>query len=156
MPLIEQPPPPAGGAVLARLHAINAKHRYLPEEELRRAADELSVPLSQIYSTASFYASFSFEPRGRHTIRACQGTACYIRGGGKILEKLGAILGVRPGETTDDRLFTLETVYCVGSCSMSPVIRVEGDTYGRLTASQIPHILDRYRGPAAEGQEQEG
>jgi len=145
MPLIPQPLPLAGGALLARLHAINAEHGYLPEAELHHAADDLGVPLSQVYSTASFYAAFSFEPRGRHTIQVCQGTACYIRGGDKILEKLETLLGVKPGETTDDGLFTLETVYCVGSCSMSPVVRVDGETYGRLRADRVPRILKKYR-----------
>jgi NADH:ubiquinone oxidoreductase subunit E len=151
MSLIPQPPPPAGGALLSRLHAINAEHGYLLEEDLRDAAAELDVPLSQVYSAASFYASFSLEPRGRHTIQVCQGTACYIRGGDKLLEKLKMTLGVEPGETTDDRAFTLETVYCLGSCSMSPVVRVDGDTYGRLRADRLPRILERYR--AAEEQE---
>ncbi|MCD6554211.1 MAG: NAD(P)H-dependent oxidoreductase subunit E [Anaerolineae bacterium] len=146
MPLIAQPPPPAGGALLAKLHAINAEHGYLPEEELRHAADELNVPLSQLYSAATFYAAFSFKPRGRHTIHVCLGTACYIRGGEKLLEKLETTLGVKPGETTDDRAFTLETVHCLGSCSMSPVIRVNGDTYGRLKADRLPRILKKYRG----------
>ena len=144
MPLIAQPPPPPAGALLGRLHAINAEHGYLPEEKLRRAADELGVPLSQLYSTASFYAAFSFQPRGRHTIQVCLGTACYIRGGEKLLEKLEATLGVKPGETTDDRAFTLETMYCLGSCSMSPVVRVDGDTYGRLRADRLPRILKKY------------
>jgi len=145
MPLIPQPPPPAGGALLARLHAINAEHGYLPEEELRRAADELGVPLSQVYSAASFYAAFSFEPRGRHTIHVCQGTACYIRGGDKILDKLESMLEIKAGETTNDRLFTLETVYCLGSCSMGPVIRVDGDTYGRLRPDRLSRILKKYQ-----------
>ena len=145
MPLIAQPLPLPGGALLARLHGINAEHGYLPEEALRGAADELQVPLSQIYSAASFYSAFSFEPRGRHTIHACQGTACYIRGGDKLLEKLEATLGVKAGETTADRLCTLETVYCVGSCSMAPVIRVDGDTYGRLKAGHLPRILKKCR-----------
>ena len=130
---------------MARLHAINAEHGYLPEMELRNAADELQVPLSQLYSAASFYSAFSFEPRGRHTIHVCQGTACYIRGGDKILEKLESMLGVKAGETTDDQFFTLETVYCVGSCSMGPVIRVSGDTYGRLKPDRLPRILKKYR-----------
>jgi len=145
MPLIAQPLPPPGGALLTKLHAINAEHGYLPEEELRRAASELGVPLSQLYSTASFYAAFSFQPRGRHTIQVCLGTACYIRGGEKLLEKLETILGVKPGETTDDQAFTLETVYCLGSCSMSPVVRVDGDTYGRLRADRLPRILKKYQ-----------
>jgi len=130
---------------LARLHAINAEHGYLPEEELRRAADELGVPLSQVYSAASFYAAFSFEPRGRHTIHVCQGTACYIRGGDKILDKLESMLEIKAGETTNDRLFTLETVYCLGSCSMGPVIRVDGDTYGRLRPDRLSRILKKYQ-----------
>ena len=151
MPLIPQPSPPAGGALLARLHAIKTEHGYLPEEALRRAAEELSVPLSQVYSAASFYAAFSFEPRGRHTIHVCQGTACYIRGGDRLLEKLETTLGVKAGETTDDRLCTLETVYCVGSCSMAPVIRVDGETHGRLKAGHLPRILKRCQ--PVEGQE---
>lgn len=150
MPLITQAPPQPGGALLARLHAIHAAHGYLPADELRRAAVELAVPLSQLYSAASFYASFSFEPRGRHTLHVCLGTACYIRGGDKLLEKIEATLGVRPDETTTDRCFTLETVYCLGSCSLSPVIRVDGDTYGRVKADRLPRILKRY-GPADTG-----
>ncbi|MBC7249745.1 MAG: NAD(P)H-dependent oxidoreductase subunit E [Anaerolineae bacterium] len=155
MPLIPQPPPPAGGALLTRLHAINAEHGYLPEEELRRAAEELGVPLSQVYSAATFYAAFSFQPRGRHTIHVCLGTACYIRGGEKLLEKLESTLGVRPGETTDDGTFTVETVHCVGSCSMSPVMRVDGDTYGRLKADILPRLLRRYQTEAG-GMSDEG
>jgi len=144
MPLIEHPPPLAGGTLLARLHNINAEHGYLPEGDLRDAARELGIPLSQLYSTAAFYAAFSFKPRGRHTIKVCLGTACYIRGGDKLLEKLEATLGVKEGETTDDLAFTLETVYCLGSCSMSPVIRVDDDTYGRLRADHLPRILKKY------------
>jgi NADH:ubiquinone oxidoreductase subunit E len=150
MPLIAQPRLPAGGELLARLHAINAAHGYLPEQELRRAACELELPLSQVYSTASFYAAFSFEPRGRHTIQVCMGTACYIRGGEKLLEKLEAMLGVEAGGTTSDRLFSLHTVYCVGSCSMSPVIRVDGDTYGRLKPDRLARILSKYQ-PTGKG-----
>jgi NADH-quinone oxidoreductase subunit E len=151
MPLIVQSPPPPGGALLARLHAINAEHGYLPEEALRNAAIELGVPLAQLYSAASFYAAFSFQPRGRHTVQVCLGTACYIRGGDRLLEKLESILGVKPGETTSDRAFTLETAYCFGSCSMSPVIRVDGQPYGRLRADQLLRILKRVREQEAGG-----
>jgi NADH-quinone oxidoreductase subunit E len=145
MQLIAQGPPPPAGALLAKLHSINATYGYLPEPELRMAADELGVPLSQLYSTASFYASFSFQPRGRHTIQVCLGTACYIRGGDRLLEKLESILGVKPGDTTKDQTFTLETAYCFGSCSMSPVIRIDGEPYGRLRADHLPRILKSYR-----------
>jgi len=153
MRLIAQEPPPPAGALLARLHSINAAHGYLPEPELRTAADELGVPLSQLYSAASFYASFSFQPRGRHTIQVCLGTACYIRGGDRLLEKLESILGVKPGETTEDQAFTLETAYCFGSCSMSPVIRIDGEPYGRLRADHLPRILAGYRHEGAADEE---
>jgi NADH:ubiquinone oxidoreductase subunit E len=136
---------PDAGAVLAALHDINARCGYLPEEELRKAADELGVPLSQLYNAASFYAAFSFAPRGRHTVHVCLGTACYIRGGQKMLEKLQTTLDVRPGETTADQTFTLETVRCVGSCSMSPVLRVDGDTFGRLKPDLVARVLKPYR-----------
>jgi NADH-quinone oxidoreductase subunit E len=145
MLLIRKPPQLPAGALLARLHEINSEHGYLPEDELRRTASELAIPLSQIYSIATFYASFSLEPRGRHHICVCQGTACYIRGGDKILEKLEGTLDVCAGHTTQDREFTLETVYCVGSCSMAPVVRVDGDTYGRLKPDRIPRILKKYQ-----------
>jgi NADH:ubiquinone oxidoreductase subunit E len=145
MPLIAQPPPLAAGALLDKLHAINTRCGYLPEQDLRLAAHELGVPLSTLYSAATFYTAFGFEPRGRHTIQVCLGTACYIRGGKRLLRELQNLLGVRPGETTEDWMFTLETVHCLGSCSMSPVLRVDGDTYGRLTPEVLPRILKRYR-----------
>ena len=147
MSLITQPTPPPGGALLARLHAINAEYGYLPEQDLRIAADELAVPLSQIYSAATFYSAFSFRPRGRHTVQVCLGTACYIRGGDRLLEKLETSLGVKQGETTEDGMFTIETVHCLGSCSMSPVIRVDEDTYGRLKVDRISRVLKKYRSP---------
>jgi len=144
MPLIEQPPPPSGGALLAKLHEINAKHGYLPEQYLRSAADKLGIPLSQVYSAATFYSAFSLKPRGRHTIKVCMGTACYIRGGDRLLEKVEATLGLKNGETTNDLAFTLETVHCLGSCSMAPVMRVDNDTYGRMKADHLPRILKKY------------
>jgi NADH:ubiquinone oxidoreductase subunit E len=155
MTLIPQPPPLPGGALLAKLHAIHDEHGYLPESELRCAADELNVPLSQLYSTASFYATFSFEPRGRHTVQVCLGTACYIRGGDRLLEKLASTLGIKPGETTKDRNFSLETVYCLGSCSMSPVIRIDEDIYGRLKADRLLRILEKYGPVSTKGEEPE-
>lgn len=145
MPLIAQPVHPRAGAVLARLHSIHSKQGYLPEADLRVAADELAVPLSRLYSAAAFYSAFSFQPRGRHTVQVCLGTACYIRGGDRLLEKIETTLGVKEGETTEDGMFTIDTVHCLGSCSMSPVIRVDEDTYGRLKVDRIPRILKKYR-----------
>jgi NADH:ubiquinone oxidoreductase subunit E len=145
MPLIHPPSRLPAGALLTRLHAINTEYGYLPEEALRHAASELAIPLSQIYSIATFYASFSLEPRGRHKICVCEGTACYIRGSDQLMEKLEATLDICQGQTTVDQQFTLETVYCVGSCSMAPVVRVDDDTYGRLKPDRLPRILKKYQ-----------
>jgi NADH:ubiquinone oxidoreductase subunit E len=145
MPLIAPRDHPPAGAVLARLHAIHSARGYLPETDLCTAARDLAVPLSQLYSAASFYSAFSFEPRGKHTVQVCLGTACYIRGGDRLQEKIETLLAVRPGETTRDGMFTLETVHCLGSCSMSPVIRVDEETYGRLKVDRVARILKKYR-----------
>jgi len=145
MPLIASRDHPPAGAVLARLHEIHSARGYLPEADLRTAAQDLAVPLSQLYSAASFYFAFSFEPRGKHTVQVCLGTACYIRGGDRLEEKIETLLAVRPGETTRDGEFTLETVHCLGSCSMSPVIRVDEETYGRLKVDRVSRILKKYR-----------
>ncbi len=151
MPLIAQPDHPPAGAVLARLHEIHSARGYLPEADLRTAANDLAIPLSQLYSAAAFYSAFSFQPRGRHTVQVCLGTACYIRGGDRLLEKIETSLSVKPGETTPDGLFTIETVHCLGSCSMSPVIRVDEETYGRLRVDRVNRILKKYR-PGGPGE----
>ena len=136
---------PDPGAVLAALHAITAEHGYLPAEAVRAAAAELGMPLSQMFSAASFYAAFTFRPCGKHKIHVCEGTACYVRGAPELLARLQAALGIAPDETTADNAFTLKRVRCVGSCGLAPVVRVDGDTYGQLTPTSLDAILTRYR-----------
>ena len=136
---------PDPGAVLAALHEITDEHGYLPADAVRAAAEQLGVPLSQMYSAASFYAAFSFTPGGRHTIHVCEGTACYVKGSQELLARLRAELGITPDETTSDLQFTLKRVRCVGSCGLAPVVRVDEDTYGQLTPNGLDEILARYR-----------
>ena len=136
---------PEAGAVLAALHDITARFGYLPEEQVRRAASELGVPLSQMFSAATFYAAFTFKPCGRHKIQVCEGTACYVKGAATLMAKLRSELGIAPDETTDDRAFTLKRVRCVGSCGLAPVVRVDDDTHGRLTPAALSKILAQYR-----------
>jgi NADH-quinone oxidoreductase subunit E/NADP-reducing hydrogenase subunit HndA len=136
---------PEPGAVLAALHEITARSGYLPEDELRQAAAELGVPLSLMFSVASFYAAFTFRPCGRHKVHVCEGTACYVKGSPELLARLRANLGLAPDETTADLAFTLKRVRCVGSCGLAPVVRVDGDTYGHLTPSALDEILAKYR-----------
>jgi NADH:ubiquinone oxidoreductase subunit E len=139
------------GAVLAALHDISARHGYLPADEVRRAAAELGVPLSQIFSAASFYTAFSFQPLGRHKLQVCEGTACYVRGAVALLEQLAAELGIDVDQTTEDLLFTLKRVRCVGACGHAPVMRVDEQTFGRLSPADLGPIVDRFRnGETAE------
>ena len=136
---------PDAGVVLSALHEITARCGYLPEDELRKAAAELCVPLAQMFSAATFYAAFSFKPCGRHKIQVCEGTACYVKGASALMNKLQAELGIAPDETTADLSFTLKRVRCVGSCGLAPVVRVDDDTHGRLTPSALEAILAKYR-----------
>ncbi len=137
---------PEAGAVLTTLHEINARCGYLPADEVRQAAIDLGVPLSVMYSAATFYALFSFKPCGRHKLQVCEGTACYVKGAAALLAELQKELGIQVDQTTDDLLFTLKRVRCVGSCGLAPVLRVGEETFGRLTADDLEAVLARFRG----------
>ena len=132
------------GVLLPVLQAINAEYSYLPEDILRYVAEVLNIPLSQIYTIATFYNAFSLTPRGRHTIQVCLGTSCHVRGAPRVLEALERKLGIAAGETTDDRKFSLETVRCVGCCSLAPVIRIDADTHARLRSDRVEGAVSEY------------
>jgi NADH:ubiquinone oxidoreductase subunit E len=133
------------GALIPVLQAAQESYGYLPEPVLEAIGEHLNVPISQIYGVVTFYAQFHLEPRGKHVIRTCQGTACHVRNASRILESLKNTLGVSPGGTTPDLQFTLETVACIGACSLAPVMMVDHDTHGRLKPDLVPKILDNYR-----------
>lgn len=132
------------GALIPVLQAAQDIYGYLPKEVLEWIGEELKLPISQIYGVVTFYAQFRLSPRGRHIIRVCQGTACYVRGADAIFEEIKDRLGVGDGETTEDLKFTLESVACIGACSLAPVITIDDDTHGRLTKSGIAKILAQY------------
>lgn len=136
---------PASGAVLAALHEINTRWGYLPESEVRQTARALGVPLSQLYSAATFYAIFSFKPPGRHKLQVCEGTACYVKGSTALLARLASEFNLAPDQTSDDQAFTLRQVRCVGSCALAPVVRVDDDVFGRVNPGELGAILDKYR-----------
>jgi NADH:ubiquinone oxidoreductase subunit E len=136
---------PEAGAVLTTLHEINTRCGYLPADEVRRAAIDLGVPLSAIYSAATFYALFSFKPCGKHRLQVCEGTACYVKGAAALLAELQKDLGIQVDQTTDDLLFTLKRVRCVGSCGLAPIVRVDEETFGRLTTADVETILAKFR-----------
>ena len=126
------------------LQEAQKEYGYLPQEVLREVADNLGISFSQVYGVATFYSQFYLEPRGEYIIRVCMGTACHVRGAAKILEELEGELGIEDGSTTDDLLFTIDSVACIGACGLAPVIMVNDDTHGRLTPEDIPEILAQY------------
>ncbi|MDR2460049.1 MAG: NADH-quinone oxidoreductase subunit NuoE [Deltaproteobacteria bacterium] len=132
------------GSLIPVLQAAQDTYGYLPFKALEAIARHLKTPISQIYGVVTFYAQFRLTPRGKHIIRSCQGTACHVRNSARILETLKTTLGVKPGGTTEDLKFTLETVACIGACSLAPVMMVDTDAHGRLRPDRISKILDSY------------
>jgi NADH-quinone oxidoreductase subunit E len=131
-------------ALIAILQDIQRQEGYLPRETLMVLAEKMEVPLTRIYGLATFYRSFSLKPTGRHRIGVCLGTACHVRGGGAVLDRLERDLAVRAGGTTTNRRFTLETVRCLGCCSIGPVIRVDKDIFGMVRQDKTVKILKDY------------
>lgn len=132
------------GALIPVLQQAQDVYGYLPKEVLEEISKELKIPLSEIFGVCTFYAQFKLSPRGRHIIRVCLGTACHVRGGAKIFERVQQELGIKDGETTEDLRYTIESVACIGACGLAPVIMIDDDTHGRLTPDQIPDILAQY------------
>ncbi len=136
-------------SALAAMQDMQRQFGYLPREGLEALSKHLSCPFSQLYSMATFYRAFSLKPKGKHIIKLCDGTACHIRGGSVILEGIERELGIHPGETTKDGLFTLQLVNCLGSCAIAPVILIDDTFYGKMTLEKLPAILNSYREEAA-------
>lgn len=132
-------------AILAILQDIQAEEKYLPKETLEYVSQRMQIPLGQVFRIATFYNALSLKPRGRHKIDVCLGTACHVRGGERILSKLERDLGVSVGETTKDKRFTLESVHCVGCCSLGPVAVIDGDVFGRLSQDKVPALLKDFK-----------
>lgn len=132
-------------AILGILQDIQAEEKYLPKEALEYVSQKMSIPLVQVFRIATFYNALSLKPRGRHKVDVCLGTACHVRGGGKILDKMERDLGIIMGETTKDKRFTLETVHCVGCCSLGPVAVIDGEVFGRLSQDKVPALLKDFK-----------
>ncbi|MGK9475956.1 NADH-quinone oxidoreductase subunit NuoE [Melioribacter sp. OK-6-Me] len=131
--------------LIAILQDIQEIHGYLPEKELRKVAEHIGMSLSGVYGVATFYNQFRLTPLGKNIIRVCRGTACHVKNSANILTALENELGICAGQTTRDKLFTLETVACIGACSIAPVININDDYYGRVTVKEIPKILNKYK-----------
>jgi NADH:ubiquinone oxidoreductase subunit E len=127
------------------LQEIQATYSYLPEDLLRRVSRKLHVPLSDVYQVATFYRCFSLKPRGKHVVQVCLGTACHVRGGPRILERVGTETGTIGLGTSPDLEFVVETVRCLGCCGLAPVMRIDRDVYVGLEQSKVKGVLNRYR-----------
>lgn len=132
------------GQLVSMLQDIQAEYRYLPKEALLRLSEVMETPISQVYQVATFFRAFSLKPRGKHLISCCLGTACHVRGGARVLEKVERSLGISRGSTTKDLKFTLETVNCMGACALGPVIKIDETYYGQMTSDKVDEILAGY------------
>jgi NADH-quinone oxidoreductase subunit E len=126
------------------LQDTQAEFGYLVKEALLEISASLDVPLSQVYSVATFFRAFSLKPRGRHIINVCLGTACHVRGAVRVLETIEREAGIRPGETSEDLRFSLETVNCVGACALGPIVIVDGKYSGEMKTDKVRPLLDNY------------
>jgi len=132
-------------ALIDILHDTQTGIGYLPREALEEIGVGLGVPLSRVYSVATFFKAFSLTPRGRHLINVCMGTACHVRGSDKVLEQMEKELGIKTGGNTADLKFTLETVNCVGACALGPMVIIEEDYHGEMTPDKVSEVLNNYR-----------
>jgi NADH-quinone oxidoreductase subunit E len=126
------------------LQDIQAEIGYLPKDALVETGKQLGVPVSRVYSVATFFKAFSLTERGRHLVSVCMGTACHVRGAAKVLQQIEQELGINTGETTKDLKFTLETVNCVGACALGPMVIVGEDYHGEMTPEGITSVLKEY------------
>jgi NADH-quinone oxidoreductase subunit E len=130
---------------------IQKEYYYLPRQALERVSERLDIPMMQVYQVASFYKAFSLEPRGKHLITVCLGTACHVRGGVRVIDHIQRFLNIEPGGTTKDMLFTLEAVNCLGCCALGPVMVLDGKYHGMMAASKVERVLKKYMNGGEDG-----
>jgi len=132
-------------ALIAVLQDIQEEYNYLPQDSLTMVSEDMDIPASRIYEVATFYNTFSLNPRGRYLVEVCAGTACHVQGASRLMDRLQRDLEIKCGGTTKDDMFTLEEVRCLGCCSLAPVVRIGGNIHPYLTQDEIPKILRNYR-----------
>ena len=132
------------GSLMPILQKAQDIYGYLPIEVQTMIADECGIPLEKVYGVATFYSQFSLYPKGKYKISVCLGTACYVKGSGDIYEKLQQLLGIEGGQCTPDGKFSLDACRCIGACGLAPVLTINDDVYGRLTADEMADVLAKY------------
>lgn len=131
--------------IIEALHEVQAKYGYISDEAQKCLSKYLNVPMSEIYGIITFYSAFSLKPKGKYNIQVCLGTACYVKGSESILTAFEKELGIKCGEMTEDGMFSLEDVRCIGACGLAPAIVVNGEVYGKMTTSMVKDIIAKYR-----------
>jgi NADH:ubiquinone oxidoreductase subunit E len=131
-------------SLIMMLQAIQRHYNYVPRPALAYLSTKIGVPYSKIYGVATFYSTFSLEPRGRNIVSICLGTACHVRGADRVHERIENALGISDGQTTEDQRYTLESVRCIGCCSLGPVVKINEDMHGRLAPDKVSQILNEY------------
>lgn len=135
---------------LAILQDIQNKFNYIPKEAIFYVSEYLGVPVSEIYSMATFYKALSLTPKGRHIIKVCNGTACHIRGSNALIDEVRNLLDIQPGQTTADGLFSLEIVNCLGACALAPVMVIDDEYHGAMTKEKVADLIKTYKEAAHE------
>ena len=133
------------GSLIMMLHRIQEEFSYVPREAAERLAHEINMPLAKIYGVITFYHYFKTTMPGKHRLAICLGTACYLRGGQDLLDESEAILNIKGDEVTDDGLFSIDAVRCLGCCGLAPVLMIGNEVYGKVTKDQLPEIIAKYR-----------
>ena len=132
-------------ATMMILEDIQKEYGYIPLEVQELVSDLTGVPVSDIYGVVTFYSFFSMTPKGKYIIGVCLGTACYVKGGQSIIDKFSELLGIKPGETTPDGMFTLSALRCIGACSIAPAVNINGKVYPKMTVGKVQELVEEYR-----------
>ncbi len=127
------------------LSDIQKEYGYIPLDVQEIVSEKTGISVAEIYGVVTFYSFFSLKPKGKYVIGCCLGTACYVKGAQQVIDKFSEILGIHPGETTEDGLFTLDALRCIGACAISPAIKINGKVYPKVAVSAVPGIIDEYK-----------
>jgi len=127
------------------LSAVQKKYGYIPLEVQQIISEKTGIPVAEIYGVVTFYSFFSLKPKGKYVLGICLGTACYVKNSQQVIDKFSTLLGIQPGETTKDGLFTIEAIRCIGACALAPAMSVNGKVYPKVTPDQVGKIIEEYR-----------
>ena len=127
------------------LSDIQKEYGYIPLEVQEIVSEKTGISVAEIYGVVTFYSFFSLKPKGKYVIGCCLGTACYVKGAQQVIDKFSEIIGIKPGETSEDGLFTLDALRCIGACGIAPAVTINGKVYPKLSVDQIPKIVEEYR-----------